>query len=544
MNAHRKTLSFVPLLLMPLLIVLLLAMPQAVSAASVTPTVIPGADNTDKTCAVVMPGTIELKIEPVPDGSYGANDGMLYVQIVKPSTLAGSDNSFDWTSNIRVLGVVVKDGVDGANFYNYGPDGSTGDMYLTTPLGGDSGVSHISFCYVPPPPSGNLTVKKVLDWNGVEPFVGEAFEICIVGPSPDTTEYCEMLEPVAEGDDWVVEFTWEDLPLGTYTVTEETVLFGWELISITPSDVQVQKDETAGPVTVTNKRLQGALTIEKATNGQDADDPTGPIVPVGSTVTWTYVVTNTGNVTLTAVTISDDKIANLDCPVVTLAPGESTTCTVTGTAAAGQYGNVGSVVGTPPTGPNVTDTDPSHYFGVLPGIALQKLTNGFDADGETGPELVVGDTVTWTYVVSNTGNVTLTNIIVTDDKEGPVCTIPSLAPQTAATCQLTGTVTAGQYANLGAAVGQPEGPDGEPLDETVSDTDPSHYYGEEDIEPTNSPPVDQPAAPKAPVQLHLPVIGVFAVTAAEQPATPGVNAESQPDFLDVPMQIHLPVIGQ
>ncbi len=37
-----------------------------------------------------------------------------------------------------------------------------------------------------------------------------------------------------------------------------------------------------------------------------------------------------------------------------------------GTAQAGQYANVGTVTGTPPSGPAVTASDPSHYFGVAP----------------------------------------------------------------------------------------------------------------------------------------------------------------------------------
>ena len=36
----------------------------------------------------------------------------------------------------------------------------------------------------------------------------------------------------------------------------------------------------------------------KLANGPDTDTPPGPHVPVGSTVTFTYVVTNTGNVPL------------------------------------------------------------------------------------------------------------------------------------------------------------------------------------------------------------------------------------------------------
>lgn len=124
----------------------------SVFAASVDPIHIPGASNTDKTCAVLYPDTpiVELKIEPVPDGSYSHSDGVLTVHLVKPSVLAGSLNSFDWTANITVMGVVVKNGVDGANFYDYSPTGSTGDTYLTTPFDGAKAISHISFCYYPP----------------------------------------------------------------------------------------------------------------------------------------------------------------------------------------------------------------------------------------------------------------------------------------------------------------------------------------------------------------------------------------------------------
>ena len=133
------------------LIVALCIVAMPAMAASVTPTIIPGADNLDKTCAVVMPGTIELKYDAEPpDGTTPYSDGTLSVSIVKPSTLAGSLNSFDWTKtsgSVVVMGVIVKDGVDGANWYDYSPDGSTADTYLTTPFDGDKGISHISFCY-------------------------------------------------------------------------------------------------------------------------------------------------------------------------------------------------------------------------------------------------------------------------------------------------------------------------------------------------------------------------------------------------------------
>ncbi len=112
---------------------------------------------------------------------------------------------------------------------------------------------------------------------------------------------------------------------------------------------------------------------------------------MGGAVTWTYVVTNTGSVPLSNVTVSDDKGVFVTCPKNTLAVGEVMTCTANGTAVAGQYANIGTVTGTPPTGPNVTAADPSHYFGVTPTPAqvgdfvwLDTNANGVQDAGEPG----------------------------------------------------------------------------------------------------------------------------------------------------------------
>jgi uncharacterized cupredoxin-like copper-binding protein len=53
-----------------------------------------------------------------------------------------------------------------------------------------------------------------------------------------------------------------------------------------------------------------------------------------------------------------------------------------------------------------------------PGIDIEKATNGVDADdANTGdaPQVAPGELVTWTYKVTNTGNVDLDNVMVTDD---------------------------------------------------------------------------------------------------------------------------------
>lgn len=109
--------------------------------------------------------------------------------------------------------------------------------------------------------------------------------------------------------------------------------------------------------------LTASIDIEKHTNGEDADTPRGPEIEVGQPVLWEYIVTNTGETALTNITVTDDKGVAVSCPKTSLASGASMTCTGHGTAAAGQYANLGTVTGKDPEGKQVTDSDPSHYFG-------------------------------------------------------------------------------------------------------------------------------------------------------------------------------------
>ena len=279
------------------------------------------------------------------------------------------------------------------------------------------------------------------------------------------------------------------------------------------------------------------VDIEKETNGVDADEPTGPFVPVGDEVRWTYVVTNTGGVDLVDVTVTDDLVddADIDCDGTgsnvipgPLAPEASFTCIATGTATAGQYANTGTVTGVDPTDVEVTDEDPSHYFGTEPSIDIEKATNGDDADVPTGPLVAVGGTVRWTYVVRNTGNVALNDVAVTDDLVDAAAidcdgtgsnVIPGpLAPDGTFTCVATGVAEPGQYANLGTVTGvgpvTTDAAGTEVAGVEVTDEDPSHYFGaapQVDIEKaTNNDDADD--APGVQTSEGAPVTWTYVVT--------------------------------
>ncbi len=107
-----------------------------------------------------------------------------------------------------------------------------------------------------------------------------------------------------------------------------------------------------------------AVKVEKSTNGEGADNAPGPIILVGSAVTWRYVVTNTGTTNLTGVVVVDDRGVSISCGgQTTLSAGQVMTCTGTGVATLGQYRNVGKVTANSMAGA-VDDSDPSHYLGV------------------------------------------------------------------------------------------------------------------------------------------------------------------------------------
>ena len=96
-----------------------------------------------------------------------------------------------------------------------------------------------------------------------------------------------------------------------------------------------------------------SLTIDKT-----AGTPSGNTA--GSTIGYSFLVTNTGNVTLTGIAVNDALLdAAAVCPVTTLAPGASTTCTGTHTITqaevnAGTVNNSATASGTPPGGGTTT----------------------------------------------------------------------------------------------------------------------------------------------------------------------------------------------
>ena len=115
-----------------------------------------------------------------------------------------------------------------------------------------------------------------------------------------------------------------------------------------------------------------------------------------------------------------------------------------------------------------------------PSVDIEKATNGQDADDPVGVVILIPDNnveVEWTYVVTNTGTLDLIDLVVEDDQEGTIGTIPFLAVGESATLSLTGTAQTGQYSNLATVTGQPVDENDNPFGPPVTDEDPSNYVG-------------------------------------------------------------------
>ena len=153
------------------------------------------------------------------------------------------------------------------------------------------------------------------------------------------------------------------------------------------------------------------------------------------------MATNTGNVAQ-SLTVSDPNVNNLSCTPAngsSVAPGASMTCTASHTITqadidAGHYANTSCVNAT-----GATQACDSEDVTAVKNPALS-ITKTAAPLTYSAP----GQVITYTYVVTNTGNATQPGpFSVTDDKQGTIapCGTGPLAPGASTSCTSTHTIT-------------------------------------------------------------------------------------------------------
>ncbi|WP_256212815.1 LPXTG cell wall anchor domain-containing protein [Arthrobacter sp. yr096] len=235
-----------------------------------------------------------------------------------------------------------------------------------------------------------------------------------------------------------------------------------------------------------------SLGIVKKTNGTAYSSAPGAIVTKGSDVAWTYEVTNTGDIALANVAVSDaftagDGSKGILSPTSgdtgSLAPGDTRIFTAAGSAVEGQYHNTATATataidaeGTPLAQQPAPVSAESWYLTGQAGLSVVKTTNGEDVGSAPGPQLVPGSDVKWAFKVINTGNLALTDVLVVDkDSAGNTVfsdSIPTLAPGASVELSAQGKAVEGQYKNtVTASAADPNG------GSDLKASDDSFYFG-------------------------------------------------------------------
>lgn len=242
-------------------------------------------------------------------------------------------------------------------------------------------------------------------------------------------------------------------------------------VTCTATYTLTQADVDAG--TVTNDATATATAPDDSTVTSTLDDAVvtiaqspsltliksagpGGFTHAGQVVDYSFDITNTGNVTLSAVGVSEVAFSGTgsmtvpDCTPVVIAPAGASTCTASYTLTqadvdAGVVTNTATASGTPPVGAAV-DSAPSDALVTITPTAAITMVKSVDRAVVAGTD----ERVVYSFLVTNTGESTLTNIVITDDLfsgtgalPSATCPVTSLAPGLSTTCTTSYRTTGG-----------------------------------------------------------------------------------------------------
>jgi LPXTG-site transpeptidase (sortase) family protein len=150
----------------------------------------------------------------------------------------------------------------------------------------------------------------------------------------------------------------------------------------------------------------------------------GGVVNAGDTITYTFSVENTGSVTITNINVTDPLLPTLSCTIASLAPAATLACSATNNVYtltqadvdAGSRVNTATATGQDPGNNPVTDTDTqTTLLSQTPSLNIAKEVSADNLTwNDVSVSVLIGDTVYYRVRVANTGNVTLTSLVVDD----------------------------------------------------------------------------------------------------------------------------------
>jgi len=171
-----------------------------------------------------------------------------------------------------------------------------------------------------------------------------------------------------------------------------------------------------------------------------------PMVVRGSSAVFTIEITNTGDVTLTNVTVSDVEAPDCNRAFAELLPGGHRNYDCSVPSVTDDFVNTATVTGTTPVSGEVTHSDTAAVDVIDPSIQIAKTPDLQTVVRGEGASFVIG--------VTNTGDVTLTNVTVSD-AEASDCdrVFAELPPEGHRICGCSVASVIGDFVNTAAVSG-------------------------------------------------------------------------------------------
>ena len=421
-------------------------------AKSASPTTVTAADQTiNYTFTVTNTGNVTLTgvgVTDVPTAPAGGVNPTCQILTNPGGTCSGATTSLEPGQTAIFTGPYTVTQADVDN-------GSVIDVATTqgtTPSGGTTPIATSNTVTVDVTPSPLLSISKTADPTTVtaaNQTINYTFTVTNTGnvtltgvgvtdvptaPAGTVTTTCQSLSTptgtCSGATTTLVPGQSADFT-GIYTVTQTDIDNG----SIADTATAAGTSPSGGTITADSNLVTVDVTQSPSLSITKAADPT-TVTAAGQTVTYTFTVENTGNSTITGVTVTDlptppaggivpdcltrvDPAGTCSGTSTSLVPGETAVFSGTYTVTQADIDN-GSIVdtamttGTAPSGDTVTATSNQVTVVVTqsPSLSIEKSAD---------PMLVtaVGQVVTYTFTVANTGNVTLTGVGVTDVPTAP-----------------------------------------------------------------------------------------------------------------------------
>ncbi|WP_378185287.1 tandem-95 repeat protein [Aquimarina sp. W85] len=395
--------------------------------------------------------TVNVTVTSVNDVPLATDDTLT----VDEDSLAGVSNQIDVSTNDNIGG----DGGDGEDFalasgpsngtvsevsdgvFEYVPNsnfnGSDSFTYTLTDADGDSVTATVNVTVTSvndAPLATDDTASDILEDSGltnINIIGNDSFG----GDGPSATDIVVTAIPVSVGTAVLNNGGTPNNP------TDDSIDFTPALDYNGPVSITYEIEDVDGDTdtaTVTFNVLSAQLTLVKTGVLSGSN--------LGDIITYTFTVTNTGNVTITNISIDDALTQSTGLAITpsTLAPGEQGVATATYEITqedinTGEVINSATAIGTDSLGNGVMDvsdngdetidtdgdSDPTNDITVtlieqLPNLDLVKTGVYIDVNEDGIPN--AGDQVAYNFSITNNGNVTISNITLEDPLEGIVLT--------------------------------------------------------------------------------------------------------------------------